>query len=674
MKLARYEVVRELGKGAMGIVYLAKDPLIGRLVALKTIRPATGDDDEAKEFQERFVREAQAAGILSHSAIVTVHDIGQDPESGVSFIAMEYIEGSNLKEVLQQGTPFDHFQVAEVVSQVADAIDYAHSKGIIHRDVKPANIILCGEARAKITDFGIAKIASGVSNLTTTGQFLGTPNYMAPEQIKGTKIDGRTDIFSLGIVFYEALSRRKPFGGDSLTTISYKIVHEPFPPLRDIDPSIPEGFEEIIGRCLAKDPADRYQRARELANDIRAIVRGEALERQVDSSAFEETVMSHDGEKIPTMEIPFPEADSEATAIGSEGRLESSATRARRAAAGATAATAAPVAAATPAARTARRAPSAIARPAAAQLRQLITSKISAPVFFGIIAIILIPLTIGVIAIKQGEVPVPEVDEQRAAVVARQRLLRQQGTAHLRRGNVEAAYASFQELHKIAPKSPMVINVLGKLDEIRIQDMTQQQRLGQAKTIFDEGRLLYDERNYEDAIPLFEEAFHLDPNLNEAVNYLKMSREQLAVQARSTERAETRAELARVTEQGSQSSAQPNGQTTSQPARQQPATLVTSFKGTVNDGYILVKVNGETIVYENLSEEPKGFLRRRVPRDIAKRSEVPSGRVEIEVWVVVQRLGIQEQRKLQETLQPGSVRSLIVTLDPGSKRLTLTLS
>ncbi|MEA2329156.1 MAG: eukaryotic-like serine/threonine-protein kinase, partial [Thermoanaerobaculia bacterium] len=261
LKLGRYEVVRELGKGAMGIVYLAKDPLIGRLVALKTIRASPhADDDETKEFRERFTREAQAAGILNHPAIVTVHDIGQDEATGVSFIAMEYVEGQNLKEVLAQGRPLTFEQIGDIIAQIAEGLDFAHAKGIVHRDVKPANIILLDGNRAKITDFGIAKIASSVANLTTTGQFLGTPNYMAPEQVKGAPVDGRTDIFSLGVCFYECLTRRKPFGGDSLTSISYKIVHEAFPPLREVNPQIPEEFEDVIAVCLAKEPGQRYQR------------------------------------------------------------------------------------------------------------------------------------------------------------------------------------------------------------------------------------------------------------------------------------------------------------------------------------------------------------------------------------------------------------------------------
>src|SRR5260221_4239416 len=309
VKVGRYEVVRELGKGAMGIVYLAKDPLIGRLVALKTIRPAAdADDDETKEFRQRFIREAQAAGVLNHPNIVTVHDIGQDEATGISFIAMEYVEGRNLKEALTQGRRLNFDQIGDIIAQVADALDVAASMGIVHRDVKPANIILLEGLRAKITDFGIAKIVSGGANLTSTGQFLGTPNYMAPEQIKGAPVDGRTDIFSLGICLYECLTRRKPFGGDSLTSISYKIVHEPFPPLHEINPQIPEGYADVVGMCLAKDPAKRYQRGRDLATAIRAVIRGERPARPEPLLQDITIVTRGDHDKLPTMEIPFPDA------------------------------------------------------------------------------------------------------------------------------------------------------------------------------------------------------------------------------------------------------------------------------------------------------------------------------------------------------------------------------
>ncbi|MDQ5859149.1 MAG: protein kinase [Acidobacteriota bacterium] len=267
-KLGRYEVVSELGKGAMGIVYLAKDPVIGRMVAIKTIRASQGsdDDEDTLEFRERFVREAQTAGILSHPNIVTIHDIGEDPETKVSFIAMEYIEGKNLKQILGEKTKFPPEQVSEIVAEVAEALDYAHRKGIIHRDVKPANIIITTDGKVKITDFGIAKIAS--SNLTTTGQFLGTPNYMSPEQVSGSPVDGRTDLFSLGVVLYELLTNRKPFQGDNLTAISYKIVHEDFTPPADLSPDVPVDFNDVVARAMAKDPWNRYQRGKDMALEL----------------------------------------------------------------------------------------------------------------------------------------------------------------------------------------------------------------------------------------------------------------------------------------------------------------------------------------------------------------------------------------------------------------------
>ena len=264
-KLGRYEVLNELGKGAMGVVYLAKDPVIGRLVAVKTIRTSQGDDDdsESREFRERFVREAQTAGILSHPNIVTIHDIGEDSESRTSFIAMEYIEGRNLKSLLADKKKFTWDEVADLIAQIGEALDYAHRKGIIHRDIKPANILLTTDGKVKITDFGIAKVAS--SNLTTTGQFLGTPNYMSPEQVSGAPVDGRSDIFSLGVVLYELLTNRKPFQGDNLTAISYKIVHEDFTPPGDLAPEVPNDFNPIVARAMAKDPWNRYQRGKDMA-------------------------------------------------------------------------------------------------------------------------------------------------------------------------------------------------------------------------------------------------------------------------------------------------------------------------------------------------------------------------------------------------------------------------
>jgi serine/threonine-protein kinase len=309
-KLGRYEVVSELGKGAMGIVYLAKDPVIGRMVAIKTIRvSAGGDEEDTQEFRERFVREAQTAGILSHPNIVTIHDIGEDPDTQTSFIAMEYIEGKNLKMLLGEKTKFAFEQVSEIVAEVAEALDYAHRKGIIHRDVKPANIIITTDGKVKITDFGIAKIAS--SNLTTTGQFLGTPNYMSPEQVSGSPVDGRSDLFSLGVVLYELLTSRKPFQGDNLTAISYKIVHEDFTPPADLAPEVPIEFNDIVARAMAKDPWNRYQRGKDMALALYQ------LKAQLEERKSQEdlgTMITAAAENVPTLRLANLKAIAESGA------------------------------------------------------------------------------------------------------------------------------------------------------------------------------------------------------------------------------------------------------------------------------------------------------------------------------------------------------------------------
>ncbi len=270
-KLGRYEIVDEIGKGAMGVVYLARDPLIGRLVALKTFRIGYSvKDQEMEQFRLRFMREAQSAGILTHPNIVTIHDVVESGDEGMAFIAMEYVRGTNLKLLLQGDQPLSMQFVIDAIAQVGDALDYAHSNRVIHRDVKPANILITSDNKLKITDFGIARLDS--SNLTQEGQLLGTPNYMAPEQIQGKEVDHRADLFSLGVVLYEMLTRHKPFQGENLTVVSHRIVYDHFTPPRDYVQGLPPGVEKILTRALEKDPARRYQRAREMADDLRRAV------------------------------------------------------------------------------------------------------------------------------------------------------------------------------------------------------------------------------------------------------------------------------------------------------------------------------------------------------------------------------------------------------------------
>jgi len=269
-RLGRYVIEAVLGRGAMGVVYLARDPVIGRRVALKTLT-IPEDAEEAEEFRQRFLREAQAAGILNHPGIVTVFDAGVDDGTGLSFIAMEYIEGRSLREFLRSGHTFAYSEVARIAASLASALDYAHTKGVVHRDIKPANILFTPQGMVKITDFGVARLES--SNLTATGQFIGTPNYMSPEQVAGGVVDGRSDLFSLGVVLFELLTGQRPFPGHTLTEVAYKIVHEPARIPSQVRPGLPPAFNPIALKLLEKDPDRRYARGSDVARALEALRR-----------------------------------------------------------------------------------------------------------------------------------------------------------------------------------------------------------------------------------------------------------------------------------------------------------------------------------------------------------------------------------------------------------------
>jgi serine/threonine-protein kinase len=260
--VGRYEITGELGRGAMGVVYKALDPTIGRTVALKTMRLDVHGLD-AQEMVRRFQNEARAAGVLNHPNIVTIYDAGE--QDGIFYIAMEFIEGTTLHEVLAEKRVLATDEVLQLTRQICRGLDYAHSNGIVHRDIKPANIMITGNGSVKIMDFGIAKSGGQVTN---TGQVLGTPNYMAPEQVKGRQLDGRSDLFSLGVILYEMLTGEKPFVGQNVTTIIYKIVNEnPITP-RDLDVTVHPGLSAIVTKALAKAPDDRYQTGADLVRDL----------------------------------------------------------------------------------------------------------------------------------------------------------------------------------------------------------------------------------------------------------------------------------------------------------------------------------------------------------------------------------------------------------------------
>jgi len=262
-KIGRYKILGELGRGAMGIVYRAQDPALDRVVALKTIILA--DDAEGREeYQKRFFLEAKAAGKLTHPSIVTTYDFGE--QDGVAYLAMELLEGTDLRTRLKEGA-LPPAEAVEVARQVAEGLGFAHERGIVHRDVKPGNIMLLERGRAKIMDFGLARMRAA-DHKTVTGMVLGTPKYMSPEQVAGSPVDQRSDLFSLGIVLYEMLTGSRLFGAEDMTQIMHNVTYQEHEPPTRLKPELPAMLDFVVARALKKDPGSRYQDAAELAADL----------------------------------------------------------------------------------------------------------------------------------------------------------------------------------------------------------------------------------------------------------------------------------------------------------------------------------------------------------------------------------------------------------------------
>ncbi len=293
-KLGKYEIRRELGRGAMGIVFEGWDPMIARRVALKTVRREQLDRSEAEEILSRFQREAQAAGRLNHPNVVAVYDFGEDAD-GTAFIAMEYVEGKELKDYFDRQERFSLSETVRLMSELLSAIGHAHTHGIVHRDIKPANIFILDSGQAKVGDFGIARIESSV--LTQAGSVLGTPAYMSPEQFMGQRVDGRSDIFSAGVILYQFLSGEKPFSGQ-LTTIMHKVLkEEPIAP-SELNVQAPTAFDAVVKKAMAKRPEDRFQTAQEFIDALMS-----ALEKR-DSAANEATLVGTSASDEATFVAP----------------------------------------------------------------------------------------------------------------------------------------------------------------------------------------------------------------------------------------------------------------------------------------------------------------------------------------------------------------------------------
>lgn len=265
-QLGRYEVISELGQGAMGVVYKARDPLIDRIVAIKTINLGLAQE-EKEEYEARFYQEARAAGRLNHPNIVTIYDVGKSGD--IAYIAMEFLQGCELRDILRENRKMPVGQVLDIAAQVASGLAYAHEHEIVHRDIKPSNIMVIRDGHVKITDFGIARMASSAVR-TQTGMVLGSPKYMSPEQVLGKPIDQRSDIFSLGVMLYEMLAGDAPFAGENVNAIMFQTLNfVPVAPSK-LNGDVPDMLNFIVAKALAKGRDDRYQNADDFAKDLRA--------------------------------------------------------------------------------------------------------------------------------------------------------------------------------------------------------------------------------------------------------------------------------------------------------------------------------------------------------------------------------------------------------------------
>ena len=297
-KIGRYKILGELGRGAMGVVYKAEDPNLDRIVALKTI--IVDEDAEGREeYHKRFILEAKAAGKLTHANIVTTFDCGE--HDGLAYLAMELLEGTDLRKRVQQA-PIPPIEAVEIAGQVAEGLAFAHHRGIVHRDIKPANIMLLERGPAKIMDFGLARMRLA-DHKTSTGIVLGTPRYMSPEQISGQPVDHRSDIFSLGIVLWEMLTGRRLFSGTEMAQVSHSITYDEHEPPTRVNPDLPAMLDFVVARALKKDAAVRYQDADEMAADLHACL-AELRAREAKPVEGESTKTLKLGEAEPTVGAP----------------------------------------------------------------------------------------------------------------------------------------------------------------------------------------------------------------------------------------------------------------------------------------------------------------------------------------------------------------------------------
>ena len=616
-RIGRYQIQETLGQGAMGVVYLAQDPVIDRRVALKTMRVDL-DADNAEEFRERFVREARAAGRLNHPGIVTIHDVGEDPESGLMYIAMEYVEGRDLKQVLASGHRFRPAEAARITADVALALDYAHELGVVHRDIKPANIILTKDGTPKITDFGIARLET--SNLTIDGQFIGTPNFMSPEQITGRKVDGRSDLFSLGVVLFNLLTERRPFSGGTMHEVTLRIVQEPCPIPSTLGEDIPAALNPIVLKCLEKNPDRRFQSGAELANVLAALARS-LVGREPDDAAST-------GVFQPDLET----------------RIH------------------------------AGKAPAAISPPSPrfAKLRRLLPNQLEKfrnlafpewlrwevqPrwVFIVSTAAVALVLAIGFglrMRIDRGPFPAPSQAASRNLHTVVRSL--QTAETRLATGDLTGAESAVLAALDQVPTSPAGRRLARQIRIGIERERTSAKNQQQVSSLVVEGRRSYRNGNYTDASQQFQQALDLDPQHEIAASYLELSRERI--------------QSARVTRTAAATVSGSTIRETEIPAEARPtsgvARITVTFDSPVSEGSLVVTLNGESLAdvpfdfsqstFLGLKKKGRGTIRRVIL--------TPSGQHTLGIQLQHPKRGLLGSATFDRRLEPDSNWTLRVDL------------
>jgi len=670
-KLGRYEIVDEIGKGAMGVVYLARDPLIGRLVALKTFRSGYSvRDQEMDQFRARFIREAQSAGILSHANIVTVHDVVEESEDGGAFIAMEYVRGTNLKALLQGDQPLSLPFVVDVIAQVADALDYAHSRGVIHRDVKPANILITADNRVKITDFGIARIIDA-SNLTQEGQLLGTPNYMAPEQIQGKEVDHRADHFALGVVLYEMLTRHKPFQGENLTVVSHRIVYDHFTPPREYLREMPLGIEPILDKALEKDPARRYQRAKEMVDDLRRVAGA------LSGSDLNETQSLSMMAPALTPPPNFPKLPASPDATGSTGSLgtRSGPPPLPPPSPMSPMSPIAPIGTLPPPPAAAAAAPPAkAAKPPAPPRSGPLVSPRRVAIAGGAAVLLLLLARGGGFLWLARTTPAVGRSAQEDADHARFITLVQMGSQLLRSGDQTGAANAYREAERLAPK-PEKIRRLRLAAEQKANEQGRLVGVEQQKAAYLlSSQQSIEARRWDDAVTAATSGLALDPA---DANLQKALADAQTGQTRARERALA---AARSPKKGQPEivATQPVAPPTQTPRESRPAepvsreaTLHMTFESELSGATVIVYV-GATKVWQASIADRGGFLRRNKGGGNADKTvQVSAGNIELKVYVTAPGQAARV-KTYSGNFPGGGSRTLVIRL-PESKEPSVDL-